>query len=241
MVPQVHQLLQVHTRHNFYEIQNILHNEILLFKQDANAILKEMQQMKEILIARLGQIVTKIFPNYIVDVYGSHATGLCLHWSDIDLVVGPTPNPDNEKENLNVNLLDAKIKDALRRVSDCLKAEMANHWITKVNYIDQATVPVVKVQCSLSALMDSAGLKYPKNPKYAAIYNELFSIDITHMTEFHNGIKCVDLVKEYLLDCWFIEPLILVLKQMLKVNGLNDPYKGGLSSYGLLLMIVAFI
>jgi len=61
------------------------------------------------------------------------------------------------------------------------------------------------------------------------------------MTEFHNGIKCVDLVKEYLLDCWFIEPLILVLKQMLKVNGLNDPYKGGLSSYGLLLMIVAFI
>lgn len=61
------------------------------------------------------------------------------------------------------------------------------------------------------------------------------------MTEVHNGVKCVNLVKEYLLDCWFIEPLILVLKQMLKVNSLNDPYKGGLSSYGLLLMIVAFI
>ena len=89
--------------------------------------------------------------------------------------------------------------------------------------------------------MDSAGLPYPKNPKYAAIYNELFSIDITHMTEFHNGLKCVELVKDYLVDCWFIEPLILVLKQMLKVNQLNDPYKGGLSSYGLLLMIVAFI
>jgi DNA polymerase sigma len=28
---------------------------------------------------------------------------------------------------------------------------------------------------------------------------------------------------------------------MLKVNSLNDPYKGGLSSYGLLLMFVAFI
>lgn len=61
------------------------------------------------------------------------------------------------------------------------------------------------------------------------------------MTEFHNGINCVDLDKEYLLDCWFIELLILVLKQMLKVNGLNDPYKGGLRSYGLLLMIMAFI
>lgn len=43
-------VVQVHTRHNFFEIQNILHNEILLFKQDANAILKEMQQVKAILI-----------------------------------------------------------------------------------------------------------------------------------------------------------------------------------------------
>ena len=31
-----------HTRHNFYEIQNILHNEILLFKVDANSMVKEM-------------------------------------------------------------------------------------------------------------------------------------------------------------------------------------------------------
>jgi DNA polymerase sigma len=91
--------------------------------------------------------------------------------------------------------------------------------------------------------MNSAGKKFPKNSKYGSIYDEKFNIpiDITHMTDIHNGVKCVNLVKEYLLDCWFIEPLILVLKQMLKVNGLNDPYKGGLSSYGLLLMIVAFI
>jgi DNA polymerase sigma len=89
--------------------------------------------------------------------------------------------------------------------------------------------------------MDQAGQKYPKNPKYKQIYVQNFSIDITHRTQFHNGLNCVELVKEYLMECWFIEPLILVLKQMLKVNNLNDPYKGGLSSYGLLLMIVAFI
>lgn len=84
-------------------------------------------------------------------------------------------------------------------------------------------------------------LPYPRNPKYAKIYDEQFSIDITHWTEYHNGVKCVNLVKDYLFECWFIEPLVLVLKQMLKVNNLNDPYKGGLSSYGLFLMIVAFI
>ena len=105
-----------------------------------------MQQVKETLIARLTQIVTKVFPNYFVDLFGSHATGLCLHWSDIDLVVGPKSNPDNEKEqSLNLNLQEAKIKDALRRVSGLLKTEMANHWITHVHYIEQAAVPIVKV------------------------------------------------------------------------------------------------
>ena len=69
-----------------------MHNEILLFKQDANAILNEMQEVKRILIEKLTQKITGVsssFNNYFVDVYGSHATGLCLHWSDIDLVVGP--------------------------------------------------------------------------------------------------------------------------------------------------------
>ena len=81
-----------------------------------------MQEVKEILIQKLSTVVKKIFPSYGVNVYGSHATGLCLHWSDIDLVVGPK-TVDGKDEPLpgNVNIVDAKIKDALRRISDCLK------------------------------------------------------------------------------------------------------------------------
>ena len=77
-----------------------------------------------------------------MEVYGSYATGLCLHWSDIDLAVGPRGG-ENEKDSLC--LQESKIKDALRRVADSLKSEMANGWVTHVNYIEQATVPVVKV------------------------------------------------------------------------------------------------
>ena len=36
--------------------------------------------------------------------------------------------------------------------------------------------------------MVSAGLKYPKNPKYGSIYEDRFNLDITHMNEGHNGI-----------------------------------------------------
>ena len=32
IIPAQPQYVPLHTRHNFYEIQNILHNEILLFK-----------------------------------------------------------------------------------------------------------------------------------------------------------------------------------------------------------------
>lgn len=66
-------------------------------------------------------------------------------------------------------------------------------------------------------------------------------IDITQMTENHNGLECVGLVKEYLAENQLIEPLILVFKQMLKVWGFNDPYTGGLSSYALFLLIVSFL
>ena len=91
-----------------------------------------------------------MFANYKVDVYGSHATGLCLHWSDIDLVVGS----DEDRENMGM-IHDSKIKDALRRISDSLITEIPNGWVTHVNYIEQASVPVVKIHCSLSALMNS--------------------------------------------------------------------------------------
>ena len=164
---------QEYCRHNFYALQDVLHNEILLFKQDANAILAEMQQVKIILIEKLTQKITNVsqtFNNYFVDVYGSHATGLCLHWSDIDLVVGPKPEYEHQEPQYH-GQQDAKIKEALRRISDCLKQEIQNKWITSVMYVDTANVPVIKMKCSLEAVMRSAGIAFPKNPKYEEIYH----------------------------------------------------------------------
>lgn len=60
-------------------------------------------------------------------------------------------------------------------------------------------------------------------------------------SENHFGLKTVDLVKEYLNTYKVLKPIILALKTLLKNGNLNDPYKGGLSSYGLILMVVSFI
>lgn len=61
------------------------------------------------------------------------------------------------------------------------------------------------------------------------------------MSDHHNGLECVKLVKEFLSENEIIEPIILVMKQILKVNNLNEPYFGGISSYALFLMIVSFL
>jgi DNA polymerase sigma len=61
-----------------------------MFKHDANLMMEEMKQVKDLLIQRMTQVINRAFPNYMLQLYGSHATGLCLHWSDIDFVVGPS-------------------------------------------------------------------------------------------------------------------------------------------------------
>ena len=73
-------------------------------------------------------------------------------------------------------------------------------------------MPVIKLTCSLKDVMEQEKHQYPKSAKYADIYYQNFSIDITHLNEGHNGVDCVKLVKEYLQEIWFLEPLILVLK-----------------------------
>lgn len=57
----------------------------------------------------------------------------------------------------------------------------------------------------------------------------------------HFGLKCVELVCSFIKEYEALEPLIFSLKNILKNANLNDPYTGGLSSYGLILMVVSFL
>lgn len=43
--------------------------------------------VRDELISLIKEAVAETSPDYEVILFGSHATGLCLHWSDIDLVI----------------------------------------------------------------------------------------------------------------------------------------------------------
>lgn len=83
-------------------------------------------------------MIKKSVPNSEVKVYGSHATKLCLPWSDIDLVIIPPPKTDNTSYNA---------KSVLSQIWRELNNETQTNWVKSVNYVENATVPVVKVQC----------------------------------------------------------------------------------------------
>ena len=94
-------------------------------------------------------------------------------------------------------------------------------WKESCMLVENTTIPVLKIVAAESLLN--------------------YHIDISVQDNKHFGLKCVELVKMYLREYEALEPMIISLKNILKCAGLNDPYKGGLSSYGLILLVVSYL
>jgi DNA polymerase sigma len=80
------------------QVYKKLSNEVIQFKQDTREILSEVHPIKNEIISQISHILSKNL-GVGVDVYGSHATQLCLHWSDIDLVAIPQNVPGPNSSN----------------------------------------------------------------------------------------------------------------------------------------------
>uniref|UniRef100_A0A7S2DT69 PAP-associated domain-containing protein n=2 Tax=Octactis speculum TaxID=3111310 RepID=A0A7S2DT69_9STRA len=66
-------------------------------------------------------------------------------------------------------------------------------------------------------------------------------VDVTCMGKNHHGLRAVRFVADALTTHPTLRPLVLVLKQLLNVNGLMDPITGGLTSHVVVLMALAFL
>ena len=166
------------------------------------------------LIKNVTNSVNKALPYYEVNLYGSHATNLCLPWSDLDVVLIKRLNGNNISSiqtTFDNSSLLSKLFENIRN----------EPWVKDCKLISKASVPIIK----LFAIEQ---------------YNNM-SIDISIQDENHFGLKCVELVKNYIKEYKSLKPLVLAIKNILKRANLNDPYKGGISSYGLILMIVYFL
>lgn len=113
-------------------------------------------------------------------------------------------------------------------------------WVINIKTIETASIPVIKL------LVD------PRRCSSAAVFSEdwqgrthvdgLMPVDISFLGEEHAGIESSDYVR-HLTEHRYPEAvsLTLVIKEMLSQLELNEAYTGGLSSYAVLLMVVAVL
>lgn len=57
----------------------------------------------------------------------------------------------------------------------------------------------------------------------------------------NNGVKSVELIKDFCQRFPALKKLVLVLKQFLLQRDLNEVFHGGISSYSLILMCISFL
>ena len=69
------------------------------------------------------------------------------------------------------------------------------------------------------------------------------SIGGAEIEEVHsqNTQKCSEFIRQKISEHPFLKPLAIVLKKYLALKNLNSPFQGTMSSYGLVLMILAIL
>ena len=194
-----------------FYVINCLSKDLFEFELYVTEHIKKSSHIYDELIKNVQNSVNECSQDYEVHLYGSHSTNLCLPWSDLDVVLISKNNKNNQLSLESKHLLLSKLYENLK----------SQPWIKDINYISSANIPIIKLY-SIEK------------------YNNMH-IDISIQDEKHFGLRCVDLVKQFMNKYESLKPLVLALKNILKRANLNDPYKGGISSYGLILMIVYFL
>jgi hypothetical protein len=174
------------------DFMNLVTYKISIIKPKVNELIDLIQKSVEKSIGK----------EYTVKLYGSHATGLCLPWSDIDVVLCKENANINQsiQNNQNENLYSNKYIP----LHDLFNYLQKNNDFKSINYIGATSVPLIKIKTKENI--------------------DIKNVDISLQDNSHYGIKCVSLVLDYKKEYEVLLPMVLALKNILKQAKLNDPY-----------------
>ncbi|KAG7384455.1 hypothetical protein PHYPSEUDO_002570 [Phytophthora pseudosyringae] len=207
-------------------MQVVLHDEIVDFYNHHRREAREKRPWMQKAIAMVSEEIDLLWNHCVqVEGYGSFATRLHGEASDVDLVVfGAT-----EEFNFTSQQCVEALADHFRELSA----------FVDVSAITRASIPLLKVVVLVTIVnkekTESVGSERGAGVELRIPFDITF--DEPHGIH-HNGVASVTLVQGLASAFYGLRELTLVLKHFLVQRGLNDPYVGGLSSYGLLLMVV---
>ncbi|OQR92771.1 PAP-associated domain-containing protein 5-like [Achlya hypogyna] len=189
-----------------------LHHDILDMYTHIQDIVARRRPWQICVVTHLKECVTRLWPDAQVNVFGSFATGLGCPKSDVDLLITDVP-----RERCRVSHVE-------------LLASLLRHepWVQAIQVIERTTIPLVKV--TTAAVPTSCGGA-----------QGVIQLDISFDQPQHRGVETCVFVQRLVAVLPELPPLMLVLKQLLLEHGLNDSYTGGLSSYGLTIMLASVL
>ena len=234
------------------EMFKILNIDLL----DYQKLMTEKINRKYPLIIRIIEDLKKILKtftqDYDIQIYGSYANGLCMPWSDLDLVLVNKNSMNNNNNNNNNNLQENNNNDNIfleqniEQQSDATSVANTDSTRETFNNMGQNDLLLIfyyklKEQPWIKQMVitENLSIKIIRIITVEA-YSEI-NIDISVDSPKHNGLKCVNLIKSYLKEYTVLKPITIALKAILQSANLHNPNKGGLSSYGLILMVVSYI
>ena len=233
---------------NIFPFNNYVPKNILEFTKEiidntikVNENKKILQQIREKYIKKIYENINIILRNSKVEFqcsfYGSSVSGLSIENSDIDIMVKLRKN-NEEKEYIN------KIMNIL--VDNLKKSDL--NYLRNITPIISASVPVIKLDCDLCNDPIFFNEINTLVKKYNINYNDISKLffDITFF-ETENELDKIpsELMLDYIKECTLLYPeifdIMYIMKRFLFNIKLNKSYHGGISSYSLFLMTLAFI
>ncbi|CAD8150789.1 unnamed protein product [Paramecium octaurelia] len=202
---------------------------------------QEILQMRRLIYDRIQFVINSLFREYnaTVRLFGSCATGLALPESDIDIgVTGFELLPSNQ-----LNGPIQKIIEFLQNMK----------WVKNIRAITTSNMPLIKLQVdpTISFVDSSHKILLPQIdliPNYDKDSpSRIFSVDISFFQyqgskqNWHLGQISTEQTLQWLSFYSELRPIVLLFKSLLKKRGLNDQYKGGISSFCIIQMVLAFL
>ena len=201
------------------QIKSNLYKDIIDFQKYTKSEIKKRQKPISHIRSALQERLELSGYDYTVNVFGSYATGLCLPWSDLDLIL---ISKSQNMKNTNSVIKLQEIMGLLQNIE----------WVnTPMLVTDYYAFPFITFSTDQE--------------------HEYMKVNLTIQDKKNNGYKCVKLVREFINSYKNLEPLTLIVKQLMKCSNTlfslsnyssySNNLQETLNSYSIILMIVYFL
>ncbi len=161
------------------------------------------------------------------------ATKLAIDTSDMDIAI----------YGIQMEARSQALEQLHRKLKEC-KSVTGNQLILT------ASVPVIKLEMGFAGLAEDfksfvgqsegSQMEPVKIGKIKSMKIDLVMNDSNELSN-HQTKLCADFIKKQMCEHPFLKPLTLTLKKYLGHKNLNSPFQGTMSSYALVLLVLALL